>query len=180
MKPNRVDAAAIAILLLILGGAYLAVIRPGNRAAAYLQRQTNALRETTRSVPALERQVQSARLSLGPERDEQEAVAARLSKRQEIEKFIQEVATGAQTEQIQLQLIKPGPIRKATFASIAPVTVTATGTFDRVFRFLQRIEELPRVACVDEWSIENDLALQRGGALCRVELKLALYLKNPE
>ena len=181
MKPNWVDAVAIALLVVVLGGTYLAVLRPTSHAVEKLRGQTNTLRAAARVVPTLEREVRETRLSLGPERAEQQAVVDRLGQRQDIEKFVQDVAAGAQAEQVQLQLIRPGPVEKQAFASIAPVTVNAAGSFDKVFRFLQRIEGSPWVVCLDEWTIENDLAMKKGtDASCRVELKLALYLKGPK
>jgi len=180
MKPNRVDVAAIALLVVTLGAAYLGVLRPAGHAIKRLQGQTNTLRATARVVPILEREVRNVRLSLGPEREEQQMVIDRLGQRQDIEKFVQDVAASAQAEQVQLQLIRPGTIKRQAFASVAPVVVNAAGGFDRIFRFLQRVEDLPWVACLDDWTVENDLAMKRGTATtCRVELNLALYLETP-
>lgn len=168
---TRDNLLVFGALIVIVGGTVLGVFRPQSKTLRELEtqivKQKTALAAEAGKVlvvPTMLRQVEAMRMRY-------RNFDQRLPQRQELGGFLKEISENLAKEDLSNQLIEPGnPSRDALFHTL-PIIMRFRGSYLALTRFLNRLEEMERLARVQKMLIKTDPKSEE----VDIELRMNIY-----
>ncbi len=160
----RVDAAALAACAALTALVYAAAVRPalGSRARAtenYQQYQSR-----TKQVDDLGRKAAELEASAAGLRKKIDASPVRLRSIMEVNAVLDELANMAKAHHVEINQISSGDAVQGAVLAMAPLKISATGSFPDVLSFLTEMEHgRPEIATI-KFAIDADREAEETGS----------------
>jgi len=182
MDRRKVDFVAIGVMVLLLVTAYFTLFRAERDRVAQLREKKKFLSEKLQ---------QAGEMDLAMDRIHDEIVEIRrnladfdrrLPEEKRIYDFLRSIDGLAAKSHVTMESLVPGPLEKRSLYSRMEVKIAARGRFPDFYRFLSRLEGLPRITHLTGLRIKGvDPRGARDGAterLCAVEMDLAVFVSG--
>jgi len=172
MKITKVDIVAVATIVVSFVVSFLFINRQ-LKDYSYFKEQEHKIAEeltmhkdTRRGIEGIEREIESIRSRLN-EFDQ------RLPKRKEIDTFLRQIWQVAGETGIGINVIQPRGMGEEELYSTLPVHIEAEGRFPDFYRFIYKLDRIPRLSTINSMSIDGD-----SKGLCRIKLDLSIFISK--
>ena len=175
MKIGPREGAVLGLVLAIPIASYALVFAPQNKdiAAAMMeishkQEVLDALRvETARNADLAEANVEIS--------DRIAEIEARLPSDKEVDNIVRQISDLAVNSGLTPPTLASGkPIAAGTYWE-QPLTVTTTGNFTGYYRFLQKLERLPRITRIPDFELRRD---PKNNGVVAIEFTLSIFFQD--
>lgn len=174
MKLGPRESGALALVLAIPVASYVLVFSPQNRDIIAAQREISLKQDTLDKL-----RVETARNSdLAEANTEIETriaeIEARLPTNKEVDNIVRQISDLAVDSGLTPPTLSSGkPIEAGTYWE-QPLTVSTTGDFTGFYRFLQKLERLPRITRIPDFSLTRDA---KNDGQVMIEFTLSIFFQ---
>jgi type IV pilus assembly protein PilO len=150
------ESAALALVLAIPVASYVLVFSPQNRDIMKAQQEISLKQDTLdklRVETARNADLATANTEIAQRIAE---IESRLPTNKEIDNIVRQISDLAVESGLALPTLSTGkPIEAGTYWE-QPLTLSTSGDFNGFYRFLQKVERLPRITRIPDFSLERD------------------------
>lgn len=175
MKLGPREIAVLALVLAIPVASYLLVFAPQNRDIVAAQLEISHKREmltSLRTETARNDDLAQANSNIGTRIEE---IEDRLPSTMELDNIIRQISDLAVTSGLSSPTLTSGkPIEAGTYWE-QPLTVTTTGNFNGYYRFLQKLERMPRITRIPDFDLLRDPKIDGDVA---IEFTLSIFFQD--
>ncbi|MFG0242972.1 MAG: type 4a pilus biogenesis protein PilO [Phycisphaerales bacterium JB054] len=175
MKLGPREIAVLALVLAIPVASYLLVFAPQNRDIVAAQLEISHKREmltSLRNETARNDDLAQANTNIGNRIEE---IEDRLPSTMELDNIIRQISDLAVTSGLSSPTLTSGkPIEAGTYWE-QPLTVTTTGNFNGYYRFLQKLERMPRITRIPDFDLLRDPKIDGDVA---IEFTLSIFFQD--
>lgn len=175
MKLGPRELAVLALVLAIPVASYLLVFAPQNRDIVEAQLEISHKQEmldSLRNETARNDDLAEANAEIG---DRIEEIEARLPSTKELDNIVRQISDLAVTSGLASPTLTSGkPIEAGTYWE-QPLTVTTTGNFTGYYRFLQKLERMPRITRIPDFDLLRDPKIDGDVA---IEFTLSIFFQD--
>ena len=172
MKITKVDVIAAAAIGVGLAAAFL-FFNKEVKEYAFLKKQENRIAEeltvhkdTRRGLKGLEGEIELIRTRL-------DEFDQRLPRRKEIDSFLRQICSVAEEAGLGIAMIKPRTLEEEDLYSRVPVQIEAEGTFTDFYRFIYKLDQIPRLSTVESLAIDGS-----SDGSCKIRLDLSIFVSK--
>jgi Tfp pilus assembly protein PilO len=169
------ELAVLALVLAIPVASYLLVFSPQNRDINEAQLEISHKQEmldSLRTETARNDDLADANSSIGNRIYE---IEARLPNTKEVDNMVRQISDLAVTSGLSSPTLTSGkPIEAGTYWE-QPLTVTTTGNFTGFYRFLQKLERMPRITRIPDFDLLRDPKVDGDVA---IEFTLSIFFQD--
>lgn len=175
MKLGPREIAVLALVLAIPIASYLLVFSPQNRDITAAQLEISHKKEmltSLRTETSRNEDLAQANSSIGARIDE---IEARLPSTKELDNIVRQISDLAVSSGLSSPTLTSGsPIEAGTYWE-QPLTVTTTGNFTGYYRFLQKLERMPRITRIPDFDLLRDPKVDGDVA---IEFTLSIFFQD--
>ncbi len=175
MKLGPRESAALALVLAIPVASYVLVFSPQNRDIIAAQQEIALKQETLdklRVETARNEDLAQANTDIATRISE---IEARLPTNKEVDNIVRQISDLAVDSGLTPPTLSSGkPIEAGTYWE-QPLTVSTTGNFNGFYRFLQKLERLPRITRIPDFALTRD-AKNDGNVM--IEFTLSIFFQE--
>ena len=169
------ELTVLTLVMAIPVASYLLVFAPQNRDIVAAQLEISHKREmlsSLRAETARNDDLAQANASIGNRIDE---IEDRLPSTMELDNIIRQISDLAVTSGLSSPTLTSGkPIEAGTYWE-QPLTVTTTGNFNGYYRFLQKLERMPRITRIPDFDLLRDPKIDGDVA---IEFTLSIFFQD--
>lgn len=175
MKLGAREGAVLALVLAIPVVSYVLVFAPQNKDIAtamseisHKQEVLDSLRaETARNADLAEANTEI--------QDRIAEIEARLPSDKEVDNIVRQISELAVSSGLTPPTLASGkPIEAGTYWE-QPLTVTTTGNFNGYYRFLQKLERMPRITRIPDFDLKRD---PKNDGVVAIEFTLSIFFQD--
>ena len=174
MDTKKLDLIAVCIIILIFAFTYFAFISESRAKIALLEETENMLMENVTASGDMTLELDRIKEEIDSIHKNLERFDRQLPKEKRIYDFLVEIDKLARDNSVTLESITPGTLQKGTLYSRVPIHISGNAGFKDFYRFLFRLENIPRITKIEglqvkglpegnRTDIEIDLAVFVGG-----------------
>lgn len=175
MKLGPRESAALALVLAIPVASYVLVFSPQNRDIMAAQQEISLKQETLDKL-----RVETARNADLAEANQDIAqriaeIEARLPTNKEVDNIVRQISDLAVDSGLTPPTLSSGkPIEAGSYWE-QPLTVSTMGDFNGFYRFLQKVERLPRITRIPDFSLKRD---PKSDGNVMIEFTLSIFFQQ--
>lgn len=175
MKLGPRESAVLALVLAIPIASYALVFAPQNKdihSALLEMRHKQELLDSLRIETARNEDLAEANRGIS---DRIAEIEARLPGTKEVDNIVRQVSELAISSGLTPPTLASGkPIATGSYWE-QPLTVTSTGNFTGYYRFLQKLERLPRITRIPDFDLKRD---PKNDGIVAIEFTLSIFFQD--
>lgn len=179
--PSWGKALVLVGVLLLLGGAYYALIHGGissDLQSAQAKRQQ--LEDQIREAERREKQYLELTQELANRESDDRQNRRILPEESEIAAFLQDLNRVAELSGLTIRLVEPRPEQRQELYSKIPVVLALTGRFHQVTKFFYNVSKLDRAISMENIRMTQPRELSSGEVLIDVDVRATTYRRPPD
>ncbi len=182
MDRKKVDFVAAGVIVLLLVTAYFTLFRAERVRVAHLREKKDSLSEKLQQAGEMNLALDRIGGEIAEIRRNLADFDRRLPEEKRIYDFLRSIDQLASQSDVTMESLTPGPLEKESLYSRMMVKIAARGRFPDFYRFLSRLEGLPRITRLVGLRIKR-VDSQGAGAgeierLCNFEMDLAVFVSG--
>ena len=155
MDSRKIDILFVVLIIVLLGGAYLAIFHRGVTRYFYLKTQEKVLLESLKSASAVNHTLKGYQEQISVITKKLNEFNERLPREKNIDEILKQVTQVAVRTGVELRTIEPQDIVEGGIYNKFPIKIRLKSTFKDCFRFFVKLERLPRILQLEKLSMKS-------------------------